>query len=355
MPAMTAERFTNARNRVAQAVPPVWLMRQAGRYQRHYQELRARHSFEELCHEPELAAEVALGSIRDFDFDVAILFSDLLFSLEALGFSLRYDDRGPHLAPRLDRAVLDRLRGAREAAELLTFQQRALEYTRARLEPDKSLIGFIGGPWTLFVYAVEGTHSGNQREAKAAVHLFQPFCEELVALLVENVRMQLEGGAEIVMMFDTAAGGLTPAWYQRTALPAALSIAAEFPGKIGYYGKYLQPAHFRPLDNRPAAGAEPRAAQDSLAGIGIDCRWDLLEAFTVFDRGGFVQGNFDEALLCLPVNQFRSELHGYLEPLVRLAPERRRGWVCGAGHGVPPDALEANVRLFVQTVREVFA
>jgi uroporphyrinogen decarboxylase len=104
-----------------------------------------------------------------------------------------------------------------------------------------------------------------------------------------------------------------------------------------------------------AAGAEPRPAQDHLAGIGVDGRWDLLEALTLFDGPGFVQGNFDEALLCLPVDQFRSELQSYLEPLVRLAPERRRGWVCGTGHGVPPDASEANVRAFVQTVREVFA
>jgi uroporphyrinogen decarboxylase len=330
-------------------------MRQAGRYQRNYQQLRARHSFEELCHEPELSAEVALGSIRDFDFDVAILFSDLLFSLEALGFSLRYDEQGPHLGPRLDAAMLDRLRDAREAAERLTFQKRALECTRARLAPDKSLVGFIGGPWTLFVYAVEGRHQGNQPAAKAAVRLFPSFCRQLVPLLVENVRMQLEGGAEIVMMFDTAAGGLTPAWFQRTALPAALSIASEFPGKVAYYGKDLQPAHFRSSDRPPAARAELPPGQDNLAGIGVDGRWDLLEALTLFDSGGFVQGNFDEALLCLPADEFRSELHYYLDPLVRLAPERRRGWVCGTGHGVPPDASEANVHAFVQTVREVFA
>jgi uroporphyrinogen decarboxylase len=351
---MAAERFSNARNRVPQAVPPVWFMRQAGRYQRHYQLLRARHSFEELCHDPELSAEVALGSIRDFDFDVAILFSDLLFPLEALGFTLRYDDHGPHLAPRLDQAMLDRLRGTGEAAERLTFQKRALERTRARLAPDKSLVGFIGGPWTLFVYAVEGGHQGNQPAAKAAVGLFESFCRSLVALLVENVRMQLAGGAEVVMMFDTAAGGLSPAWFQRTALPAALAIASKFPGKVAYYGKDLQPAHFRAMDRvEPGGGSRPRP--DQLAGIGVDGRWDLLEALTLFDGRGFVQGNFDEALLCLSPGEFRSELDGYLEPLVRLAPERRRGWVCGTGHGVPPNASEANVRTFVQTVREVFA
>src|SRR5213080_1838338 len=95
-------RFQNALARRVQATPPIWLMRQAGRYHRHYQALRAKHSFMELCKRPELAAEVALGPVVDFDFDAAILFSDLLFPLEALGMGLEYTDRGPQLEWRLD-------------------------------------------------------------------------------------------------------------------------------------------------------------------------------------------------------------------------------------------------------------
>ena len=87
-------RFRNALSRTAQATPPIWLMRQAGRYHRHYQNLRQRHSFMDLCKRPELAAEVALGPVLDFDFDAAILFSDLLFPLEALGMGLQYTDQG---------------------------------------------------------------------------------------------------------------------------------------------------------------------------------------------------------------------------------------------------------------------
>jgi uroporphyrinogen decarboxylase len=333
----------------------VWFLHQAGRYHSHYQRLRARHSFEALCHDPELSAEVALGPIRDFDFDVAMLFSDLLFPLEALGFTLAYGLQGPNLTPRLDPAMLGRLRTTPEAADRLEFQRQALECTKRRLATDKALVGFIGGPWTLFGYAVEGVHQANHAGAKAAVDLFHPFCTQLVALLKENVRLQLDGGAEIVMMLDTAAGSLSPAWFQRTALPAALAVASAFPGKIGYYGKGLQPAHFRSIGLQGTTGDEPPLMRDTLAGIGVDGRWDLVEAFTFFSTTGFVQGNFDEALLSLPVERFRRELDHYLEPLVRLTPEDRRGWVCGTGHGIPPSASEENVHAFVQTVRKVFA
>src|SRR6266849_1887954 len=95
-------RFQNALARQPQPTPPIWLMRQAGRYHRHYQNLRRQHSFIDLCKQPELAAAVALGPVLDFDFDAAILFSDLLFPLEALGMGLQYTDRGPELSWRLD-------------------------------------------------------------------------------------------------------------------------------------------------------------------------------------------------------------------------------------------------------------
>src|SRR5471030_2818467 len=98
------EKFQNALHRVPQAVPPVWFMRQAGRYHSHYQALRKQHSFMELCKNPDLAAEVALGPILDFDYDVAILFSDLLFPLEALGMGLEYGDGGPKIGRHLNAA-----------------------------------------------------------------------------------------------------------------------------------------------------------------------------------------------------------------------------------------------------------
>src|SRR5436189_3475825 len=148
-------RFQNALARRPQPTPPIWLMRQAGRYHKHYQALRAKHSFVDLCKQPELAAEGALGPVMDFGFDAAILFSDLLFPLEALGMGLEYTDRGPQLGWQLSEQTISRLRSIEDAWPQLLFQGEVMQATRDRLPSDRSLIGFVGGAWTLFVYAVE--------------------------------------------------------------------------------------------------------------------------------------------------------------------------------------------------------
>ena len=332
-------RFQNALARVAQRTPPIWLMRQAGRYHRHYQALRAKHSFMELCKQPELAAEVAYGPVNDFGFDAAILFSDLLFPLEALGMGLEYTDRGPQLGWRLDRQTIRQLRSVDAAWPDLEFQGEAVRATRERIPDDRSLIGFVGGPWTLFVYAVEGTHQGSLIEAKKLLPLFAPFCESIVPLLLRAIQSQLDNGAEIVMIFDTAAGELDSELFQGEVVPQLRRMTAANKGKIGYYSKGTQTAHLR----------DPFFLEASVAGIGVDHKWDLTEAFDLFP-GGFVQGNFDQALLHADSRELRKHLIRYLEPLKgRDWP----GWICGLGHGVLPATPEDHVRLFVDTVREV--
>lgn len=342
---MPSERFQNAVKRVPQGTPPIWFMRQAGRYHKHYQRLRAQHSFMDLCKDPDLAAAVALGPVEDFDFDVAILFSDILFPLQALGLSLVYGDSGPKLDPHLDETRIKELRSVEDALPHLLFQREAMRRTRALLPPDKSLIGFIGGPWTLFVYAVEGSHKGNLIDVKRSMGMYRAFADVMVPLLIENVRLQLEGGAEVVMVFDTAAGEVAPQWFHREITGDLTKIFEAFPGKIGYYARGTQPAHLH--DSRFGPGP--------LAGIGVDWRWDLRDAFDAGNGVGFVQGNFDQSLLFLPASEFEKELRSYLEPLAALSPRARRGWVCGLGHGVLPGTPEDNVRTFVRTVREVFA
>src|SRR5205807_7762767 len=131
-------RFQNALARRPQSTPPIWLMRQAGRYHKHYQALREKYSFMDLCKRPELAAEVAFGPVLNFDFDAAILFSDLLFPLEALGMGLSYTDHGPALGWRLDQDNIAQLSEVEEASPNLLFQGEALRATRERLPADRS-------------------------------------------------------------------------------------------------------------------------------------------------------------------------------------------------------------------------
>ena len=332
-------RFQNALARRAQPTPPIWLMRQAGRYHRHYQALRQKYSFMDLCKRPELAAEVALGPVLDFDFDAAILFSDLLFPLEALGMGLEYTDRGPQLGWNLDEQTLSQLRSIEDAWPHLLFQGEAMRATRELLPSDRSLIGFVGGPWTLFVYAVEGSHSGSLVESKKLLSLFPRFCETMVPLLRRNIELQLDAGAEVVMIFDTAAGELSPDIFTAEVAPQLQTLTAKDASRIGYYSKGTQAAHLR----------HPLFISGGLAGVAVDSRWDLSEALDLFPNG-FVQGNFDQTLLLCDTNDLKQHLDRYLRP---LANQGSPGWICGLGHGVLPGTPEDNVRLFVDTVREV--
>lgn len=332
-------RFQNAVGRKAQPTPPIWLMRQAGRYHRHYQLLRAQHSFMELCKQPELAAEVAYGPVVDFGFDAAILFSDLLFPLEALGMGLQYTDRGPELRWKLDANSISQLKSVDDAWPHLLFQGEAMRATRERIPTDRSLIGFVGGPWTLFVYAVEGTHKGSLINSKRLLPLFSRFCETIVPLLERNIQLQLDNGAEVVMIFDTAAGELSPRLFDSVLVPQLQRLTKKDQSRIGYYSKGTQPAHLRNALFR----------NGEVAGIGVDHTWDIREAFEVSSHG-FVQGNFDQALLQTTRGELKQHLLDFLEPMKgRDWP----GWICGLGHGVLPATPEDNVRLFVDTVREV--
>ena len=333
-----SSRFQNALSRREQTTPPIWFMRQAGRYHRHYQNLRRQHSFMDLCKRPELAAEVALGPVLDFDFDAAILFSDLLFPLEALGLGLQYTDHGPELGWQLNQHNFARLRSVAEAWPNLLFQGEAVRATRDLLPRDRSLIGFVGGPWTLFVYAVAGSH---QRALAAAneLPLFARFCERLIPLLVRNIELQFANGAELVMVFDTAAGNLSPEAFGSEVVPQLELLTARFPSQLGYYSKGTKQAHLR----------RPLFTEGSWSGVAVDQEWNLRDAFAAFPHG-FIQGNFDPANLLLEREAMKQRLLDYLQPLARNG---RAGWVCGLGHGVLPTTPEENVRLFVNTVREV--
>jgi uroporphyrinogen decarboxylase len=191
----------------------------------------------------------------------------------------------------------------------------------------------------LFVYAVEGSHKGPLTASKDLLSLFPRFCEVMVPLLARNIELQLNNGAELVVIFDTAAGELMPDIFQTEVTPQLELLTQKHSTRVGYYSKGTQPAHLR----------HPLFTEGDLAGVGVDSRWNMSEALHMFHRG-FVQGNFDQALLLLKPEQFHRRLIHYLEP---LKEQDRAGWVCGLGHGVLPDTPEDNVRLFVDTVREV--
>lgn len=336
-------RFGRALRGETQAVPPIWLMRQAGRYHRHYQALRRTYSFEALCRTPEVAAEAALGPIRDFDFDAAILFSDLLFPLEALGLGLTYRNGPPELDGPLTERRITKFRTIDRALERLAFQGEAVAATRALLPADKGLIGFVGGPWTLFVYGVEGSHAGPLTTAKSSVALYRAFAKHMVPLVKRQIRMQLRAGADVVMVLDTAAGDVAYSEFSALIATDLASLARAFPGRLGYYAR----------GSTPAQMSSAVFADAPWAGLGVDGRWDMAAALQRRPLPGFLQGNFDPALLHLTGRRLTAALHRFLDPIRALPLRTRRGWICGLGHGVLPGTPEDSVRTFVRLVRQV--
>ena len=320
-------------------------MRQAGRYHRHYQSLRKVHSFKALCKNPKLAAEVALGPIESFDFDVSILFSDILFPLEALGMELEYTP-GPQFSFHLEASNFQKLTSPEVAYDALLFQGEALKETRKILPESKSLIGFVGGPWTLFTYAVggnnpRGTNGKGMNSAKHSLSLFASFNEVLLSLLEKNISLQLESGAELVMVFDTSAGDLSPFCFKEFVFPGLSFLSSKFPQKLGYYVKNGSTEILKELRTL------------DFAGLGLDHRFDLSKELACESKG-FVQGNFDPHLMLLKKKEFEWQLSRYLEPFQKMTEEARRGWICGLGHGVLPLTPEENVRYFVKFIRESF-
>ncbi len=337
------QNFQNAIQRVSQKTPPIWFMRQAGRYHAHYQNLRKQHSFEDLCKVPELAAEVARGPVADFDFDVAILFSDILFPLEGLGTGLKYTDHGPELSSHLTSQNIENLKAPQEAISFMKFQGEAMKLTRKVLPANKSLIGFVGGLWTLFVYAVEGSHSGTLIKSKQDPKLFHQFMEILLPVMKANIRNQLESGAELVMIFDTAAGEVSSDFFKAEISNYNVQLSKEFPQQLGYYSRSTQPDFFsEDMLNAPWVG------------MGFDHRWNLSTAFKM-NKTGFVQGNFDQSLFFQEELQFKATVEKYLQNVKSISSEARKSWVCALGHGVLPKTPEENVRYFVRRAREVFS
>ena len=336
------QKFLNALNRTPQSTPPIWFMRQAGRYHSHYQNLRSKNSFDQLCKNPELAAEVAMGPIQDFDFDVAILFSDILYPLEALGMGLNYTDQGPRLGFQLNEDNFAQLKKVDDAFPFMHFQKEAMKITRQKLSRDKSLIGFVGGPWTLFVYAVEGSHAGSLIQSKKNLNLFYKFSEMIEQFLIKNIEIQFAGGADIVMIFDTAAGEVSPTFFKNYLQPVISRLVNKFPNKLGYYSKGTQNSFFNSdFKSLP------------LAGQGYDHRCFLPDILKE-NKHGFVQGNFDQSLLHMDPVDFKKMLSIYVNEMKNLSPDERAGWVCGLGHGVLPKTPEKNVKDFIETIRKEF-
>ena len=332
---MTNILFQNALIKKSQKIPPIWFMRQAGRYHSHYRNLKEKYSFEQLCKTPDLAAEVAFGPIKEFDYDVAILFSDILFLLEGLGLNLKFDP-GPKFSSYINSENLNEFSDIDRAIEHMQFQSEAIKITREKIPNDKSLIGFVGGPWTLSKYAF-GNNNINKIETKLNLEFIS---KTILPLLKKNIQLQINAGAEIVMIFDSSLHDLDLINFKDSYLNFLKDIALSFPQKVGYYSRGKNEEDLSILLNLP------------FAGFGYDYSIKLSKIFKK-QKTGFIQGNFNEQFILKETQSFLDHLKDYIKEMKSI--EDRNGWVCGLGHGINKDTPEKNVHIFIENIRKEFS
>lgn len=327
---------------------PVWFMRQAGRYHSHYQNIKKDSDFMSMCKNPKMACEITMGPINDFDFDAAILFSDLLFPLEQIGLGLTYNP-GPILKFKIETmADLKNCKLIEDARSYFNFQKEATVLLREALPKSKSLLGFVGAPWTLYTYAVEGSHAGNLTDSKKGFYdgRFQGFCELLLPNLLEEMSVQAEGGADAVCLFDTAVGELTFPDFKEFILPVLRNVTSEFKKrhptkKIVYYSKLTHLNYLQEIQDK------------NIDVLGIDWRMSLPEALKALGKDYMIQGNFDPSYLHYDWPILEKKLEQFWAPLKNSGLPLDR-WICGLGHGVLQQTPEINVKKTVEFIHKNF-
>ena len=315
---------------------PLWIMRQAGRYLPEYREFRKAHSFKDLAQNAELAAEVTLLPLRRFPFDAAIIFADIMSPLPALGIEFDFDP-GPVVAsPIRDGKAIAKLRQPDPEA-VAPEVIGALKLVRAELPASTALLGFCGAPWTLAAYLVEGrgTKEFPLLRAFAAEHpdLLAKLLEKLSELMAQYLIRQARAGADAVQIFDSWAGLLSRAEWERLIKPHLVSLLTA----VGAAGVprilFLQNAPHL-VDAYAALPAEVLATDWRIA-LG-----DLQDRYP----GRPVQGNLDPAVLLADTATVRRKTQ---DLLAAVAP---RGHIVNLGHGILPQTPLASVEALVEVV-----
>lgn len=338
MPGPLLDTLRGQRN--AQA--PVWLMRQAGRYLPEYRALRARKGgFLELVNDSEAAAEVTLQPIRRFGFDGAILFSDILIVPHALGQDLAFlEGEGPKLTPPLIEGRTDELEARPERYEPV---YETVRLVREQLPEAVTLLGFAGAPWTVATYMIAGEGSRDQAAARSLAYrdsaAFEALIGRIVETTVEYLAGQIAAGAEAVQLFDSWAGSLSPAQFERWVVAPAAAIVRK-----------LKQRHPRvPIIGFPKGAGGKLAAYAEASGvdaIGLDETVDPVWANGVLPANMPVQGNLDPLLLLAGGPSLEPAVENILEAFAD------RPHVFNLGHGIDKETPIAHVERLLAVVRD---
>ncbi len=340
----TQKKILQALSGKRQEVPPIWMMRQAGRYLPEYRATRERAGdFLSLCYNPELAAEVTLQPIRRFGFDAAILFADILLVPQALGLDLAFETgEGPRLSTVTTQGDLDRLRPVEAIHETLSPIYETVRNVAGALPPETTLIGFAGAPWTVATYMIAGRGTPDQGPAHALKEtepaLFAALMERITEATIEYLSAQADAGAEVLKLFDSWAGSLKGADLETWSLAPMRRITEALrdrhPGlPVIAFPRGAGPAY---VGAHAATGAACIAIDDAVAP-----EW---AAANVQVRG-CVQGNLASRHLVTGGDAL-------VEETARVVRAFAGGpHVFNLGHGITPDAEIANVHRMIEVVR----
>ncbi len=320
--------------------PPVWMMRQAGRYLPDYMKLKEKYSFFERCQKPELAAEITIQPVEQVGVDAAIIFSDILVVPQAMGMEVQMiEGKGPLLPePIKQYSDIDKVH-IPDVDETLGYVFDALALTKKTLAGRVPLIGFAGAPWTLLCYMVQGKGSKTFDEAKAfcftqpetAHHLLQMLTDTTIAYL----KGQVKAGADVVQVFDSWGGLLSPKDFEEFSLQYIRQIIEAL--KDDCFTIIFAKGAWFALEAMSATGAD---------GLGID--WciqpKLARAFS--GKNITLQGNFDPARLLGPVSAIKKSVH---EMIDAFGTQR---YIANLGHGILPNVPVDHARAFVDAVKE---
>ena len=324
--------------------PPIWLMRQAGRYLPEYRALReSTRSFLDFCYTPDKAVEATLQPIRRFDLDAAIIFSDILVIPDALGQKVWFEEgEGPKLEPLIEPAQFGRLSRGR-LVEHLAPVYRAIEATRGALAPETALLGFAGAPFTLACYMIEGGGSRDFTKTKLWAYRhpesFSLLIDLLVEAVVDHLAHQVEAGADAVQLFDSWAGILPEeqlfSWSLEPMVRIALALKRRHP---------TTPLIAFPRAVGPAALMYRRP--DAFAALSIDTAIGAHWAAQELQSHICVQGNLDPAMLIAGGRALKGEVQRILDKL------GQGPFIFNLGHGVMQQTPPEHVAELVETVRQ---
>jgi uroporphyrinogen decarboxylase len=324
--------------------PPVWMMRQAGRYMKAYRDLREKYpSFRDRSEKTDIAVEISLQPFRAFQPDGVILFSDILTPLPGIGIDFDIiESKGPMINPPIRSLEQVEKLHPIEPEEKLPFIREILQTLRREVGNKAAVLGFVGAPWTLAAYAVEGKSSKDyaiiKKMAFSEPAILHKFLEKIADAIAVYVRYQIDSGAQVIQMFDSWAGQLSPQDYEVFALPYQKRVIDQV--------KQTHPDTPLILYISGGSGLLERMAKTGFDFVSVDWMVDMADARQRLGQNIGVQGNLDPCILFGSKENIRDRI---LDTIIKAG---NQGHILNLGHGVLPNTPEENVAYFFETAKQ---